>query len=148
MPFETLVERLAPERDLAVPPLFRVMLVVQNTPWPELTLPGLEVTAEALSGRTAKLDLTLSWMPEPGWRGEAEYDRSLFDGATVERLVGHLWSLLSGLVEGAERRLSSLACVSERRRAVGMERRGWERGSSGWGGTVHERIAAQSRGIR
>ena len=48
---------------------------------------------------------TLSWMPEPGWRGEVEYDRSLFDGATVERLVGHLVSVLSGLVEefGKER---------------------------------------------
>ena len=43
LPFEKLVEALAPRRDLSRNPLFQASLVLQNTPPGELKLEGLEV---------------------------------------------------------------------------------------------------------
>jgi amino acid adenylation domain-containing protein len=115
LPFEKLVEELAPARDLSRPPLFRVMLVLQSEPLPAPSLPGIEATPLPLASRTAKFDLTLSLAPEGGGLGGwLEYATELFDGVTVQRLLGHLERLLQGLVddEAQEARLSSLPLLA------------------------------------
>ncbi|HXO28768.1 MAG TPA: condensation domain-containing protein, partial [Thermoanaerobaculia bacterium] len=145
LPFELLVERLAPERDLAGTPLFQVMLVVQNTPWPTVALPDLELVPEAVPGRMAKLDLTLALVPEQGWRGDLEYRRELFDGATIERLLGHLQTLLAELAAAPGLRLSALPGLAEPERAQVVREwndEEWDREREGWGGTVHQRVSA------
>ena len=59
LPFEKLVERLHPERDLSRHPLFQVMLVLQNAPVPDIKLPGLTMKIEELDSGTSKFDLTV-----------------------------------------------------------------------------------------
>ncbi len=97
LPFERLVEELAPQRDLGRTPLFQVMLVLQNAPGGALELPGLTLAPLPVEASTAKHDLTLA-LAERGARltGALEYDRDLFDRATAVRLVGWLETLLEG----------------------------------------------------
>ncbi|MER7432107.1 amino acid adenylation domain-containing protein [Nonomuraea rubra] len=97
-PFERVVERLQPERNLAVTPLFQVMLNVYDTGAP-VTLPGLEVVAGSPPAPTAKFDLNLE-LGDDGTRfsGELRYRKDLFDEATVRRLAGWYLELLDGLL--------------------------------------------------
>ncbi|HVR95359.1 MAG TPA: condensation domain-containing protein, partial [Thermoanaerobaculia bacterium] len=60
LPFEKLVEALAPERSLAHAPLFQVMFVLQNAPVESLKSRGLRLQPVNLRGTTAKFDLTLN----------------------------------------------------------------------------------------
>ncbi|HEY2737493.1 MAG TPA: condensation domain-containing protein, partial [Thermoanaerobaculia bacterium] len=113
IPFEKLVEDLAPERDRAHTPLFQVMLVLQNAPQPPLALGGLTLALRELPTGTAKFDLTLSLGEEGGEvRGALEYSADLFQPATAERLLRHLGELLRGAVAEPGRRISELPLLT------------------------------------
>src|SRR5678816_16864 len=109
LPFERLVEELAPERALSHAPLFQVLFVLQNAPQEQLELPGLSLTALPVETGTAKFDLSLSLVETgEGLRGTVEYDRDLLEAESVQRLVGHFEQLLQSIVKEPERRLWEL----------------------------------------
>nr|MDP9121969.1 amino acid adenylation domain-containing protein [Acidobacteriota bacterium] len=114
LPFEKLVEELAPERSPAFTPLFQVMLVLQNEEIGELVLPGLRLVPLELPESMAKFDLTLTM--EQGERGELAgvlgYNTDLFDAPTAERLLGHFAQLLKAVVAAPERPLASLPLLA------------------------------------
>ncbi|HSF40046.1 MAG TPA: amino acid adenylation domain-containing protein [Thermoanaerobaculia bacterium] len=114
LPFEKLVEELAPRRSLAHTPLFQVMLALQNAPVEALALPGLALAPFSAPTGTAKFDLTLA-LAESGGRlvGSLEYNRDLFDAATADRLLGYLATLLAG---DQAARLSELPLLSAEER--------------------------------
>jgi amino acid adenylation domain-containing protein len=117
VPFEKVVEETHPERDLSRNPLFQVMFILQNAAEMVVNLGDLGV--ESLSGDTgtAKFDLTLSLM-EKGrvLKGRVEYNTDLFEGGTIERMVGHLKTLLEGIVANADQRISELPILTEAER--------------------------------
>ncbi len=127
LPFEKLVEALAPERDPARTPLFQVMLTLQNNARPRLDLgPGLAAAIETLAVDAAKFDLSLT-LEETGSGGLAcrlQYSTDLFDAATVRRLGGHLASLLASAVAAPGRRLSELPLLAAAERHQLLEWRG------------------------
>ena len=118
VPFERLVEELAPERSSGRPPLAQVMLVLQNAPSSPLELPGLAIRSAPVETATAKLELTCTFTgTERGLAGRLEYSRDLFEGATIERLAGHLARLLAGAAAAPRLRLSELPLLSAAERA-------------------------------
>ncbi len=99
LPFERLVEDLAPERNLGRTPLFQVMFVVQNAPAEDLRLPGLTWSLLPVETATANFDLTLRLFETArGLEAGLEYKRALFDGETIDRLLGHLETLAASAV--------------------------------------------------
>ncbi|MFB6565563.1 condensation domain-containing protein, partial [Streptomyces sp. NPDC056400] len=59
VPFERLVEDLAPTRSLARHPLFQVMLTLQNNTEADLDLPGIQADLLGLDDTPAKFDLDI-----------------------------------------------------------------------------------------
>ncbi|GHG84282.1 non-ribosomal peptide synthetase [Comamonas sp. JC664] len=122
VPFEKLLEELAPSRDTSQSPFFQVMLVLQNTPTPPSDLGALRMESFSVAGEAfAQFDLTL-WFSEEagGLQGIWEYNRDLFDASTVDRMVAHFQTLLAGIAANPGQRLLDLPLlpVDERRRIL------------------------------
>jgi amino acid adenylation domain-containing protein len=113
LPFERLVEELAPERSLNRSPLFQVMFGLQNAPAEAFEMAELELRPLRLAGETAKFDLTLSLVEVPaGLHAGLGYNSDLFDRATAERLLGGFGALLAGAVADPAKRFSELPLLS------------------------------------
>ena len=114
IPFEQLVEALQPERHLSHSPLFQVMFVLQNTEQPDLELVGLSLTPLALETATAQFDLTLELTETTaGLTGRLEYNTDLFERTTIERLSGHLQTLLMGIVDNPNTPIHELPLLTQ-----------------------------------
>jgi amino acid adenylation domain-containing protein len=132
VPFEKLVQELAPERNLSHSPLFQVMLALQNAPAAELRVAGLTFSPVAAAGTTAKFDLTLSLgMTPDGLAGAVEYAADLFDPATVDRFLGHLAHLLAGATADPETPLSELRLMDAEEEQQLLQR-GLDRSGRTW----------------
>ncbi|MFF5906416.1 amino acid adenylation domain-containing protein [Streptomyces sp. NPDC012623] len=127
VPFERLVEELAPARSMARHPLFQVMLAVQNVPGAAVDLPGLDIEARPPEVRMAKFDLDFQIEERfddqgrsAGLNGGITYAADLFDRATAETLVTRLIHLLRTITADPQRSLSGidLLAADERRRVL------------------------------
>ncbi len=113
VPFEMLVEALAPARSLAHSPLFQVVLALQNAAPPVLDLAGLRLELLPAGGSTAKFDLTLALVPgRSGLAGLFEYSRDLFDHTTAMRLAGSFHRLLAAIVAAPETPVADLPLLA------------------------------------
>ncbi|HEX8336701.1 MAG TPA: MupA/Atu3671 family FMN-dependent luciferase-like monooxygenase, partial [Pyrinomonadaceae bacterium] len=118
MPFEKLVDELAPERDLSRSPLFQVMFILQNVPreaGPQL--PGLSLSAVETSGVVSRFDLSLS-VTEAGGRLNTlvEYNTDLFDESTIDRMMRHYRRVLEELAGNPEQSIASFSLLGEEER--------------------------------
>jgi myxalamid-type polyketide synthase MxaB len=113
LPFEQLVQRLQPERDMRRTPLFQVVLSLHNVPIPDLELPEISISPLAVASDTAKFDLVLELSEsEAGLKGWLEYNTDLFDPPTIERMSGHFAALLERIVSDPGQRLLDIPFAS------------------------------------
>lgn len=118
MPFGKLVEILKPDRSMSHPPIFQVMVALQNVPIQPLELPALTVTPVDLDTASAKFDLCLSVEEsESGLRGILEYSTDIFARQTIERLAESLRVLLASAAGNPSGLLSRLPIMTGRERA-------------------------------
>ncbi|MEU1290752.1 condensation domain-containing protein, partial [Kitasatospora sp. NPDC005856] len=131
VPFERLVEELAPARSLARHPLFQTMLTLQNTGRASVSTSGVRiggVSSELAAGLpaaqvAAKFDLDVmvgeSYDREgrpAGLRGTVTAAADLFDAVSVELLVGRWVRVLEAVAADPRLRLSAVEVVDEAER--------------------------------
>ena len=116
LPFERLVAELDLQRDLSYSPLFQVIFEMNNAPQEEIRMAGVEVEGLATGTGAVKVDLTMT-LGESGegdLLGTLQYSTDLFEAPTMERLIGHYLTLMTGMVEKqGEALVSEISLLSE-----------------------------------
>ncbi|MBE8967605.1 amino acid adenylation domain-containing protein [Nostocales cyanobacterium LEGE 12452] len=118
LPFEMLVEKLQPERDLSRNPLVQVMFSLQNAPQSSWNLPGLTIENMSLPlDETVKFDLDVGyWEVSGGLEGIWSYSADLFDATTITRIAQHFQTLLQAIVANPKAGVAELPLLSQAER--------------------------------
>ncbi|HEU0052707.1 MAG TPA: amino acid adenylation domain-containing protein, partial [Longimicrobium sp.] len=115
LPFERLVEEVAPDRGLSHTPLFQVMFALQNVGHDEgPAMAGLALEPFGSDSRAVRFDLELD-LTEVGEElvGSLRFRTDLFDAATMERFAAQYQTLLRAVCASPEERLSRLAILPD-----------------------------------
>ncbi len=95
IPFDAIVEQLAPQRDLSRSPLFDVMIGLNDGSSEQLNLHGLETKPVQLDQATSKVDLTFHFTQFGNdFELDIEYATALFRPDTIDRLAQTFRSLV------------------------------------------------------
>ncbi|MFD5697592.1 non-ribosomal peptide synthetase [Streptomyces lasiicapitis] len=123
VPFDRVVEELAPPRDPSRTPLVQALVVQQTATGHPADCGGVRVEDHPLPRPAARFDLVLEFSPQAdgGCELTVEYNTDLFGAATVSRMSGHLHRLLEGMAEGPHRTLAKLPLLSEGERGTLLE---------------------------
>jgi amino acid adenylation domain-containing protein len=134
-PFSLLVQRLQPERDPSRPPLFETSFILQRfhkyriiegllsgeNPDSSVELMGLQLRPYPLPQQEGPFDLTLQVVERGGtFRCIFKYNTDLFERSTIERISSCFETLLRGVTQSPEARISEqpILASSERHRLL------------------------------
>ncbi|MFZ5515901.1 MAG: amino acid adenylation domain-containing protein [Candidatus Zhuqueibacterota bacterium] len=121
LPFEMLVDKLQPQRDMSHTPLFQAMFAFQNMPVQHLELPNCVISPFNIGSVTSKFELTMSIREYQGeFRGTLEYNTDIYEAATIKRMIQHFQVLLEHAVKFPDVTVADLPLlpVSEQRRIL------------------------------
>ncbi|QOV99885.1 non-ribosomal peptide synthetase [Rhodococcus pyridinivorans] len=126
VPFQQLVERLAPPRVEGRNPLFQVMVSYLQRPAQLPDLLGVPTRWEPLSNVRAKFDLNVTFVDAPD-TGEVavamEYAADLFDDTTADTLLTAMLTLIGQVAAAPDARIGEIAILdaaaADRQLAVG-----------------------------
>ncbi|MEV6478314.1 condensation domain-containing protein, partial [Streptomyces sp. NPDC051657] len=126
VPFDRLVQELAPDRDRSRNPLFQVMLAFQNAPTTEAAPGDLDLTYLPVGDGTAKFDLML--LVEEAAGGELslalEYSTDLFTEQTARAVLDDIQRACRAAAADPARPVGELAPVSQEESGILA---GWNR---------------------
>ena len=113
LPFEKVVEAIAPARTGAYTPLFQIFLILQNHEMGELTLPDIEIERIPLPLTTARFDLTIAFEERDGeLHGLLNFSAALFDAVRMERMAEHLAKLLTAAIAEPDKPITQLPLLT------------------------------------
>jgi len=148
LPFEKLVEVLKPERDPARTPLFQIMFQLNNTPKTVEEITGLVIKEVELAEVAAKIDLRVDMYEENGGLlGRVEYNRDLFEEATVRRMMAAYETLLCGIVADQTKAISAYPLMTADDETTILEQWNDTAHPLTEGTGVHDVIAAQAQRV-
>ncbi|WP_444543688.1 non-ribosomal peptide synthase/polyketide synthase [Nocardia takedensis] len=118
IPFEQLVEVLAPARSTGRTPLFQVALSFVNLPSGDFELPGLSIRGLDAPVDIERFDMQLTVVEgtaggADGMAGELTYARDIFDAATVRAFAERFVRILHRIVAGPSTPVGDLRLLSE-----------------------------------
>ncbi len=119
VPYESLVRELEPEKDPRRGRLFDALFVLHGGFAANLELPGLRLSHVEVPDAPAQFGATLSELSismgegPDGYTGTLEFAVALFDAPTIDRLLEHWETLLTGAIAQPSLRLSALPLLSE-----------------------------------
>ncbi|MFE3542442.1 amino acid adenylation domain-containing protein [Nocardia sp. NPDC059177] len=123
LPFERIVEEVAPTGTVSHNPLFQVVLSFHNNEAPVLRLPGLTIEAMDLAARPAKFDLQVNVEPRLTAAGEPDevgivftYATDLFDEHTVAMFVRGLTEIITAVAADPAVRIGDIDLRDARER--------------------------------
>jgi Condensation domain len=103
LPFEKLVEAVAPRRNPSYNPLFQVNFRSQVSARTELSLEGLETEVLDVDIGFSRFDLALELeLRDDALEGYVEYDTDLFEAASADHLIEDLRALLEHVVSAPD----------------------------------------------
>ena len=123
VPFERLVEDLAPGRSLARHPLFQVMLTMQNNAQVSTagTLPGVRASAIPIGTGAGRFDLDMGLAEargeQGGLRGHLTAAADLFDLGTAQGIAARFGRVLAAVAADPGARLRQVEVLDEAERA-------------------------------
>ncbi|MFJ5534654.1 non-ribosomal peptide synthase/polyketide synthase [Streptomyces sp. NPDC093261] len=123
VPFDRVVEELAPPREASRTPLVQVLVVQQTAPAHPPQAGGVCIEDHPLPRPAARFDLVFEFTPRPdgGCELTVEYNTDLYEARTVARMGRHLHRLLEGMADGPHRTLGELPLLSEDERRTLLE---------------------------
>ncbi|MEM7583498.1 MAG: amino acid adenylation domain-containing protein [Acidobacteriota bacterium] len=130
LPFDRLVDALAPPRDLSRNPVFQYMFSFHDSPLPDVEFAGLEGRLLERHNGSTKADFNVVFRPRAEQRvGRAaseedqimrvmwEYSTDLFDDTTIDRIWGHYQQLLRAAAHDPQTHIADLPLLGESERA-------------------------------
>ncbi|GGM49082.1 hypothetical protein GCM10012275_20010 [Longimycelium tulufanense] len=117
VPFEKILEDLKPPRTASRPTPFDVMFLLRTETFAEFGLAGLRVRPRPVFNATSQFELTMAAVVSGQDMGvEAVYRSDLFRGETIVRLLGHLVTLLEGLLADPDQPVRAAPLLGARER--------------------------------
>lgn len=109
LPFEKVIQTLAPERQPGYTPVYQVLFDFINKPPAPVKLRSLTLSPVAANSRATKMDLVIDmWEAETELAGQIEYRTSLFKSETIELFARSFQILVENIVATPDVRIADL----------------------------------------
>lgn len=114
LPFEQLVDKLKPNRDMSISPIFQVAFVFQDSISEKIDLPDLSFETHFQETNISKYDITLYMHYQDNrLSGTFEFNTDLFETATIERFRDHFIFVLESAIRNSNQKLQNLSILTK-----------------------------------